>query len=115
MLGDADDDTLLYCPIQNAGDMVLFKRDLSSLEQWANEWCMTFNVKKCQMVLFEGRFAVDNKAAVAYTLYGVPLVVVVVDSFKYLGVFVSSNFRCDIHIDDITSRAYQRLGMIKRV
>ena len=43
-----------------------------------------------------------------YTLYGV-------DFFKYLGVFVSSNFRCDIHIDDITSRAYQRLGMIKRV
>ena len=73
---------------------------------------MTFNVKKCQMVLFEGRFVVD-KAAVAYTLYGVPLVVV--DSFKYLGVFVSSNFRWDIHIDDITSRAYQRLGMIKRV
>ena len=52
------------------------------------------------------------KAVVAYTLYGVPLVVV--DSFKYLGVFVSSNFRWDIHIDDITSRAYQRLGTIKR-
>ena len=61
--------------------------------------------------LFEGRFVID-KEAVVYTLYGVPLVVV--DSFKYLGVFVSSNFRWDIHIDDITSRAYQRLGTIKR-
>ena len=40
---------------------------------------------------------------------------VVVDLFIYLGVFVSSNFKRDIHIDDITSRAYQRLGMIKRV
>ena len=73
------DDALLYCPIQNTGDIVSFQRDLSSLEQWANEWCMTLNVHKCQMVLFEGRFVVV-KAAVAYTLYGVPLVVV--DSFK---------------------------------
>ena len=72
---------------------------------------MTFNVKKCQMLLFEGRFVVVDKAAVAYTLYGVPPVVV--DSFKYLEVFVSSNFGWDIHIDDMTSRTYQRLGMIR--
>ena len=50
---------------------------------------MTFNVKKCQMVLFEGRFAID-RAAVVYTFYRV---VVVVDSFKYLLVFVRNNFK----------------------
>ena len=59
---------------------------------------MEFSVEKSQMVLFEGKFVID-KAAVVYTLYGV-------DFFKCLGVFVSSNFRWDIHIDDITSRAY---------
>ena len=59
------------------------------------------------MVLFEGRFVID-KAVVVYILDGV-------DFSKYLGVFASSNFRWDIHIDDITSRAYQRLGKIKRV
>ena len=73
---------------------------------------MTFNVNKCQMVLFEERFVIDRAAAV-YTLYGVPLVVV--DSFKYLGIFVSNNFKWDMHTDDITFRAYQRLGMIKRI
>ena len=60
----------------------------------------------------DGRFFID-KAVVVYTLYGVSLVVV--DSFKYLRVFVSSNFRQDVHIDVITSLAYQRMGMIKRV
>ena len=79
---------------------------------WANEWCVTFNVNKCQMVLFEERFVIDRAAAVD-TLYGVPLVVV--DSFKYLGIFVSNNFKWDMHTDDITFRAYQRLGMIKRI
>ena len=52
-----------------------------------------------------------DSAAVVYNLYGVPLVVV--DSFKCLGVFVSSNFKWGMYIDDITSRIYQRLGMIK--
>ena len=68
---------------------------------------MTFNVKKCQMALLDG------SGAVIYTLYRVSLVVL--DSFKYFGVFVSSNFRWDMHINDVTPRAYQRLGMIKRV
>ena len=80
------DDGLLYCLIQNAGDMVLCQRYLLSLEQWANKGCMTFNVKKCQVVLFEGRFFIDS-ASVVYTLYAIPLVVV--DSFEYLGVCVS--------------------------
>ena len=103
---------LLYCPTQNTCDMVSFQQYLSSLEQFENEWCMTFNVKKCQMILFEGRFVID-KAAVVYTLYEAPMVVV--DSFKYQGVFMSNNFVRDMHIDDITSWAYQRLEMIKRV
>ena len=64
------------------------------------------------MLLFEGRFVID-RAAVVYTLYEAPMVVV--DSFKYQGVFVSNNFVRNMHIDDITSRAYQRLEMIKRV
>ena len=64
------------------------------------------------MVLFEGKFVID-KAAVVCTLYGVSLVLV--DSFKYLGVFVSNNFEWNMHIYDITSRTYQRLELIKRV
>ena len=61
--------------------MVLFQWNLSSLEQWTNEWRMEFSVEKSQMVLFEGKFVIDKAAAVVYTLDGVRLVVV--DSFKY--------------------------------
>ena len=46
-------------------------------------------------------------------LYGVLLVVE--DSFKYLGVFVSNNFEWNMHIYDITSGTYQRVEITKRV
>ena len=87
-----------------------FKRDLSSLKQWTIEWCMTFHVKQCQMVLCEGRFVVYSTAMV-YTLCEVPLVVV--DSFKYLEVFVSNNFEWDMHIDDLHLRPIKSWGWLK--
>ena len=64
------------------------------------------------MALFEGRFVIDSTEVVD-ALYGVPLVVV--DSSKYLIVFVSNNFEWDMHIHDITSWTYQRVEIIKRV
>ena len=48
-----------------------------------------------------------------YTLYRVPLDAL--DVFKYLGVFVSEIFKWNMHIDGITSWAYQRSGITKRV
>ena len=38
-----------------------------------------------------------------------------VSSFKYLGINVSDNFDWDVHIDSVTAKASQRLGMIKHV
>ena len=60
----------------------------------------------------EERFVFD-RAEVVDALYGVLLVVE--DSFKYLGVFVSNNFEWNMHIYDITSGTYQRVEIIKRV
>ena len=68
--------------------------------------------KSRQMALFEGRFVIDSTEVVD-ALYRVPLVVI--DSFKYLIVFVSNNFEWDMHIYDITSGTYQRVEIIKRV
>ena len=39
-----------------------------------------------------------------------------VSSFEYfLGINVSNNFDWDVHIDSVTAKASQRLGMIKHV
>ena len=68
---------------------------------------MIFNINKYQIVLFDPRNKID-KNMVGYTLYGNPLEIV--ESFKYLGVRVSNDFSWDRHIDDITTKAYRRLG-----
>ena len=48
-----------------------------------------------------------------YFLNGKPLEQV--SNFKYLGINVSDNFDWDVHIDSVTAKASQRLGMIKHV
>ena len=39
----------------------------------------------------------------------------IVESFRYLGVTVSGDFRLDNHINNVVSKAYKSLGMVKRV
>jgi len=72
---------------------------------------MSFNTEKCQIVGF-ARQDCDNYSP-EYFLNNIPLALV--KSFKYLGVLISNNFSWDLHIETITARASQRLGMIKHV
>ena len=39
----------------------------------------------------------------------------IVESFRYLGVTVSGDFRLNNHINNVASKAYKSLGMVKRV
>ena len=54
--------------------------------------------------MFERCFVADRDIVV-YILYSVPLVVV--DSFKYMEVCVSSYYKWDMHIDKLTTPAHQ--------
>jgi len=105
------DDALLYRPVNTLEDSVKFQEDLASLEQWASQWKMSFNTEKRQIVRF-ARQDCDNFSP-EYFLNNIPLALV--KSFKYLGVFISNNFSWDFHIETITARASQRLGMMKHV
>lgn len=71
-----------------------------------------FQCGKVSHVFFDLRWLFDSDN-IFYTLYGVPFEAV--EFFRYLEVKVSNDFRWDMHIDDIASNAYQRLGMLKRV
>ena len=70
---------------------------------------MVLNTDKCQVVKFDKN---DSNGLLTYYL-GVALDNV--SNFKYLGVEIASNFNWDLQVDSVTSRASQRLGMIKHV
>lgn len=105
------DDALLFSQVNTLQDSVNFQEDLNILDQWAYNWKMNFNTDKCQIVRFARQSS--GNPDVVYYLSGRPLSVV--DSFKYLGVFISNDFNWDLHIDSIISKASQRLGMMKHV
>ena len=46
------DDTLIYQVVNNAQDQFRFQYNVYTLQQWANMWCMSFNVDKCSVLPF---------------------------------------------------------------
>ena len=73
---------------------------------WSKIWLINFNAIKC--IVLRIREAIKYM----YTLGGVKLESV--DSQKDLGVTRSKTLKPAIHIDIITKKAYQKIGMIKR-
>ena len=105
------DDALAYMSVRNIEENTLFQVDLDCLSKWAEDNRMCFNVDTCETVCFNSR--VDTKLEFLYSLSG--KVLQQVDSFRYLGVVVANNFKWDEHIHQISNKAHQKLGMIKRV
>lgn len=105
------DDALIFSPVNTSQDSLNFQEDLALLDQWTTNWKMSFNIDKCQIVIFSRQNHIDPN--VMYHLNGQSLTLV--NSFKYLGVFITNNFSWDLHIDSIISKASQRLGMVRHV
>ena len=88
-------------------------RDLLTVAQWMNEHKLTLNLEKTKCILIGSNRKPESK---------VPLTVSILDhkvdnvsSFKYLGIFISSDFKWTHHIEHIVKKVNQRLGLLKRV
>ena len=100
------DDTKLYRQIKNIRDCDILQDDLNEFSAWSKIWLINFNALKC--IVLRIREAIRY----IYTLDGVNLESV--DSQKDLGVTISKTLKPATHIDIITKKAYQKIGMIKR-
>ena len=102
-------DCLLYRPVESIEDQVQLQHDLRNLEQWASEWGMVFNPSKCYvMTVNRGR----THRPYLYELCGT--ILQLVDNKKYLRVMLTSDLSWSLHIYNITTKANQKLGFIKR-
>ena len=103
------DDCVLYRPIFDYNDTLLVQEDLSSLQNWSQDWLMCFNASKCHsMSVTLSRNAIDA----TYYLNGTPLSVV--DHCKYLGVIIQSDLNWNKHVEQKVSKASSMLGLIHR-
>ena len=105
------DDSLLYRSIKTKGDQALLQRDLDALAEWEKSWQMSFNPSKCNTIhIFHGKGKSPNPFN--YKLHS--QIIESVPSSKYLGVTISEKLTWSEHISNVTARAKQKVGFLRR-
>ena len=98
------DDTKLY---NKSSNFQQIQQDLFRVEDWSRKWQLHFNTSKCKC-LYYGK----NNPSVTYYLNGQPISSC--SQEKDLGVTFDPELNFKLHISNITKKANQILGIIKR-
>jgi hypothetical protein len=103
------DDGLLYREVKSPSDAASLQSDLDALCRWESEWEMKFNSDKCFIMHMTTK---KNPAIHTYKLNDKPLQTT--SSHPYLGLTLSSDCSWSSHINQITTKAKQTTGIIRR-
>jgi hypothetical protein len=105
------DDLLFFRPISNYSDYCSLKDDVAAIETWSLNNSLQFNTSKCKYIIVSRR-----KTPVTPTtpllLNGTPIEKV--ESFKHLGLLISSDLSWSNHMNSICSKAKRILGLLYR-
>ena len=101
------DDTKVYNAIKNLDCRNKLQNDIDALLEWTKLWQLGFNTSKCKILHIgnsnpEYDYLMDNKN----------LEITKIE--KDLGVHIDTNLKFHHHVKEVTKKANQRLGMIKR-
>ena len=88
-----------------------YKTAISLIESWSISNFLAFNTSKCKCMVIS-RKPTPKLPHNQLQLLGMPLQMV--DSYKYLGLLLSSNMSWSPHIESICSKARQILGLLYR-
>ena len=102
------DDLVLYKTILSEMDWTDFQNDIARVSTWTVENHLTFNTSKCKCMLF------SRKDLMMPRLFLLGQMIEQVTSYKYLGVFLTSDLKWNLHIDNICQKSRRLLGMLYR-
>ena len=105
------DDLALHRPITSANEYYVLQEDITAIENWTAAKNLQFNISKCRYMMISRRRTPEIQVP-PLTLNGVPLERV--ETFKYLGLLLSSDLSWSNHIDSVCSRAKRILGLLYR-
>ena len=103
------DDTIAYLTIKGLQDAEQLQEDLNMLGEWEQKWLMEFHPQKCEVLSISKS---RNVTYHPYKLHGHELKHT--SQAKYLGITMTSDFRWNTHIHNITAKASRNLGFLKR-
>ena len=103
------DDCKLYRRIQTHEDSSQLQEDLNSLQKWEQDWLMSFNSKKCQVLRIARKKTpvICNYVIGNHTLDSP-------DTTKYLGVHLSRDLSWNNHINYIAKKASSTSAFLQR-
>ena len=104
------DDCVCYREIKDKEDTLKLQRDIDRLGNWARKWGMRFQPVKCNMMQLKRKHL--NQIHASYTLEGTALENV--DNIKYLGVTITNDLKCNMHISNMCTKANRTIGFLRR-
>ena len=108
------DDAKCSKVVRNPGDCVALQHDLNLLTNWPNEWRLSFNSNKCEILRIsrKKRSLLDSPIDFPYTINNHPLALV--SSSKDLGVLVNNKLTWNLQISSVVAKANKTLGFLYR-
>ena len=103
----ADDASLVKLFHNIAEATISVNRDLQYLTQWAHTWRVTFNIIKTVFMIFSKKLTRHQPLII---MNDTPLKQV--DDERYLGLILNSKMTWNSHINKLTSKASQKLGLL---
>ena len=103
------DDSLLYLKISSPADTAELERDLYQLQQWEQDWQMSFNPSKCEVVRVTKR---RNLVEATYQIHRHDLTMT--KTGKYLGVIISEDLSWKAHMDATTKKTNNSLAFLQQ-
>ena len=106
------DDTSLYLIVDNPAEAArCINSDLERMHQWAERWLVKFNAKKSEAILISRktnrlihpRLLMNNEPINEVSYH------------KHLGIFLSSDGTWHEHINNITSKAWSRINVMRKL
>lgn len=104
------DDLKIFCKVDSIHNAIGIQRDLDSLSSWCQRNRLFLNISKCKVISFHRKL---NPVCFQYSIDGVYLARV--RQISDLGVLFDERIDFSAHIDSIISKAYSRLGFMKRI
>ena len=106
------DDTVLYCYASDVNDLERnLNEDLLKLAIWLKENKLTLNLNKTRSMIIGSDRKLCNLSSMSVSVS----TILNASNFKYLGVTITANFTWSEHIDRISAKVYQRLGLLRRI
>lgn len=102
------DDCVILREITNEYDISLLQADLNNVSEWCRLWRMELNINKCKFL----RVSRSNDNLPVYYLNNVALEST--NSYKYLGLHITSKLTWNHHVEYIINQANRLMGYLRR-